>query len=120
IEEVPEVPPAANPEIPVEQVKEIKQETPQRQEARMPAPATTAPISIPDRVAAVAASQVPAWRSQISGLLERHKRYPPAAQARREQGVGQLTFSLDRKGLVVASSIVTSSASPALDEEALP
>ena len=119
IDEVPEVPPAANPEIPVEQVKELKQETPQRQEARQPAPATTAPVAVPDRVAAVAASQVPTWKGQITGLLERNKRYPPSAQARREQGVVQLAFSLDRKGLVVASRIVTSSGSPALDEEAM-
>jgi protein TonB len=119
IEEVPEVPPAANPEVPVEEVKELKQETPQRQEARQPAPATTAPVAVPDRVAAVAASQVPVWKGQISGLLERNKRYPPSAQDRSEQGVVQLAFSLDRKGLVVTSRIVTGSGSAALDEEAM-
>jgi periplasmic protein TonB len=119
VEEVPEVPPAVNPEIPVQEVKEIKQETPMRQEARLPAPATTAPVSVPDRVAPVARSEVPSWKGQISGLLERNKRYPPSAQSRREQGVVQLAFSLDRKGMVVASHIVTSSGSPALDEEAV-
>jgi protein TonB len=119
VEEVPEVRPALTPQVPIEQVKEIKQETAQRQEARLPARETTAPMAIPDRVAAVATSQVPAWRGQITGLLERNKRYPPSAQARREQGVVQLSFSLDRKGNVVASSIVTSSGSSALDEEAM-
>jgi protein TonB len=119
LEEVPEAPPSPAPEIPVEQVKEIKQETPQRQDARLPAPATTAPIAIPDRVAVVAASPVPAWKGQITGLLERNKRYPASAQARRQQGVVHLTFSLDRKGQVVTSHIVTSSGTPALDDEAM-
>ena len=119
VEEVPEVPPAPNPEIPVEEVKEVKQETPQRQEARMPAPDTTAPVAIPDHVAPVARSQIPTWKGRISGILERNKRYPAAAQARREQGVVQLAFSLDRKGQVVASRVVVSSGSSALDEEAM-
>jgi protein TonB len=119
VEEVPEVPRAANPEVPVEEVKPLKQEMPQRQEARQPAPATTAPVAVPDRVAAVATSPVPTWKGQITGLLERNKRYPAAAQARREQGVVQLAFSLDRKGQVVASRIVASSGSAALDEEAM-
>jgi protein TonB len=118
-EELPEARPAPNPEVPIEQAKEIKEEVPQRQEARQPAPATTAPVAVPDRVAAVARSQVPAWRGQISGLLERNKRYPSSAQSRRERGVVQLFFSLDRKGQVVASRIVKGSGSPALDQEAL-
>jgi len=129
----PEVPPAPNPEVAVEPPppKEVKQETAQPQVPRAPAPATSAPQAIPERIATVAAaptqgalnrsesSTLPAWRSQVAGLLERNKRYPPAAQARREQGVVQLLFSLDRKGQVTASRVAKSSGSAALDAEAM-
>jgi protein TonB len=119
VEEVPEVPPTPNPEIPVEQLKEVKEETPRRQEAQPFVPMTTAPVTVPDRVASIAQSQVPRWKSQISGLIERQKRYPPTAEARRVQGVVQVVFSLDRKGHVIESHIAASSGSSVLDEEAM-
>jgi protein TonB len=119
VEEVPQAPPAADPEIPLEQVKEAKEESTRARAALQPAPATTAPVAIPDHVASIARSQVPTWKAQISGLLERNKRYPPSAQARREQGVVQLTFSIDRNGQLLASRVLASSGSSALDEEAL-
>ena len=59
------------------------------------------------------------WQKQIVALLERNKRYPAAAQSRREQGVAQVFFSLDRQGRVVDSRVVRSSGAAALDEEAL-
>ena len=62
---------------------------------------------------------LPTWKIQVAALLERNKRYPSDAQSRREQGVVQLFFSLDRKGMVIASRIAASSGSPALDDEAM-
>lgn len=129
----PEVPPAPKPEVAVEPPppKEVKLETAQPQVARAPAPVTTAPQAVPERTAAVAAaptqgapnphasSALPTWKSHVAGLLERHKRYPAVAQARREQGVVQLFFSLDRKGQVTVSRVVKSSGSAALDQEAM-
>jgi protein TonB len=129
----PEVPPAVNPEVavPLPPPKEVKQETPRPQVARLPAPATTAPQAIPERTAAVAAAPaqgvlnrnvsnaLPTWKSQVAGLLERNKRYPAAAQANRQQGIVQLYFSLDRKGYVVASRVLKSSGSATLDQEAM-
>jgi periplasmic protein TonB len=129
----PEVKPAPNPEVAIETPPppEVKQETPQRQAPRLPAPATTAPQPIPEHTAAVSAAPtqgqlnpnasnaVPTWKTQIVALLERNKRYPPAAQSRREQGVAQVSFSLDRQGRVVESRLVRSSGAAALDEEAL-
>jgi protein TonB len=76
-----------------------------------PAPATSAPQTPSARAA------VPTWRSQIVAMLERNKRYPSEARARREQGVAQLAFSIDRQGRVVSSRIVTGSGSSALDQE---
>ena len=52
-------------------------------------------------------------------MIERNKRYPPAAQSRREEGVVQLIFSLDRKGRVLASRVAKTSGFAALDEEAM-
>ena len=63
---------------------------------------------------------IPTWRSQIAAALERNKRYPSQARARREQGVAQLAFTLDRKGHVIASRIVRGSGHAALDQETLP
>jgi protein TonB len=129
----PEVAPAPNPEVAVQPPppQEVQQETPRRQEPRPPAPATTAPQAIPDQVAAIPAAPnqgqlvpdnptaVPTWKTQIVTLLERNKRYPEAAQSRREQGVAQVFFSLDRNGRVIDSRVVRSSGATSLDEEAL-
>jgi protein TonB len=129
----PEVAPAPDPEVAVAPPppQEVQQETPMRQEPRAPAPATTAPQAIPDQVAAIAAAPtqgqlvpdnptaIPTWKTQIVALLERNKRYPQAAQSRREQGVAQVFFSLDRNGRVIDSRVVRSSGASSLDEEAL-
>jgi periplasmic protein TonB len=127
----PEVKPAPNPEVPVEPpvTQEVKPEP--RQEPRPPVLTTTAPQAVPTQTAVVPAAPVqgrpapkvstaiPAWTSRLAAALERNKRYPPAAQARREQGVAQVFFTLDRQGHLVESRIVRSSGAPILDEEAL-
>jgi periplasmic protein TonB len=126
----PEVKPAPNPEVAVEpRPQEVP--TPRRQEPRLPAPTTSAPQALPNQTAAIPAAPtqgritptnsnaVPTWKTQIVALLERNKRYPAAAQSRREQGVAQVFFSLDRKGRVINSRIARSSGANALDEEAL-
>jgi protein TonB len=129
----PEVAPAPNPEVAVAPPppQEVKQETPMRQEPRAPAPVTSAPQAIPEQTAAVAAAPtqgqlvprtsdaIPTWKTQIVALLERNKRYPETAQSRREQGVAQVFFSLDRKGRVIDSRVLRSSGAASLDEEAL-
>jgi protein TonB len=126
----PEIKPAPNPDVAVEPPpQEIP--TPQRQEPRPPAPTTSAPQALPDQTAAIPAAPtqgritpnnsnaVPTWKTQIVALLERNKRYPAVAQSRREQGVAQVFFSLDRQGRVIDSRIARSSGASALDEEAL-
>jgi protein TonB len=59
------------------------------------------------------------WVGQISALLERKKRYPTTAYARREQGVAHVSFTLDRHGRLVESHIERSSGAADLDQEAL-
>jgi periplasmic protein TonB len=129
----PQVARALDPEVavPPPPPQEVKQETPKRQEPRPPAPTTSAPQAIPERTAALPAAPtqsqivpntstaVPTWKTQILALLERNKRYPEAAQSRREQGVAQVFFSLDRQGRVINSRVLRSSGASALDEEAM-
>lgn len=127
-EQPPEVQPAPNPEIPIQQ-KEAQLETP-REEPHPPAPATSAPQAAPLHTAAIAAAPaqgrsaqpsnaVPNWTSQIVALLERNKRYPPAAHARGEHGVAEVFFTLDRSGHLVDSKVMRSSGAASLDAEAL-
>jgi protein TonB len=51
--------------------------------------------------------------------IQRTKRYPPEAQARGEQGVVLLSFSLDRNGRVLAHRIAESSGHADLDNEVM-
>ncbi|MFN3657059.1 MAG: energy transducer TonB [Pseudolabrys sp.] len=60
---------------------------------------------------------LPSWKSQLVSQLERHKRYP--SDARGDQGVAQLAFSIDRQGGVHNARIVRSSGSSALDAATL-
>ena len=129
----PEVAPAPNPEVVVEPPppQEVKQETPQRQEPRPPAPATTAPNFVPEQTAAIPAAPmqgqrtpnnskaVATWTTQVVALIERNKRYPEAAQSRRQEGIAYVLFTLDREGRVIDSRVQRSSGVAALDEEAL-
>jgi TonB family protein len=62
---------------------------------------------------------VSVWRDQIVTTLQRNKRYPVEAQGRREQGVVQVFFSIDRQGRLTESRVTQSSEIPILDEEAL-
>jgi protein TonB len=126
----PEIKPAPNPDVALEPPHHEEATVP-RQEPRTPAPATSAPQAIPERQAAIPAAPtqgritpntsdaVPTWKSHILALLERHKRYPEAAQSRHQQGIAQVLFTLDRLGRVIHSRIVRSSGASMLDEEAL-
>jgi protein TonB len=100
-------------EVTVPQEAPVPQSQPIPREELPPAPATTAAQIARSRASASA------WRSQIAAILEHNKRFPQEARSRREQGVAQLAFSIDREGHVLSSRIVTSSGSVALDEETL-
>ena len=57
------------------------------------------------------------WRSRINGRLNRFKRYPKDALRLKRQGVGQVRFTLDRQGHVLAVTLVSSAGLPSLDRE---
>lgn len=62
---------------------------------------------------------MPHWKTELVARLERYKRYPGEAQARGDQGVAQLAFSVDRSGGVHNAHIVRSSGSSLLDRATL-
>lgn len=127
-----DIPPQENPEIALQKkTPEPEPEKPAPSEAQLAAPVTTAPQMPKVDTAPVAAAPlqtqfnlaesnaVPTWKRQIVSKLERHKRYPSAAQARDEKGVAHLEFSVNRQGHLKSSRIVRSSGSDALDRETL-
>jgi protein TonB len=59
------------------------------------------------------------WKTLVAAQLQRYKRYPAGAEARRLQGVVLLTFIVERDGRVRSKSISRSSGYPVLDEQAL-
>lgn len=59
------------------------------------------------------------WQSKLAAHIERFKRYPNEARAHGDQGIAKVAFTIDHEGHLVASRIVQSSGSAALDEETL-
>ena len=59
------------------------------------------------------------WQTLLMRKLQQFKRYPSGAQARGEQGVALLAFSVDRDGRVLSRKIVRSSGHADLDNEVL-
>lgn len=126
--DTPELPQAANPEAVVDPRTKAQPEAAPEQQA---AAATSAPPAISERIAPVAAAAtqgqpdlknsqaVATWRSQILAMVERNKRYPEAARVRREQGIAQIRFTLDRNGMVGDARVMQTSGSDALDNEAI-
>jgi periplasmic protein TonB len=129
-EKMVDTPPAPDPEVAM--VEPPPEEGPIEHKpapaVALAAPVPTAPQSAPapaERAAAPAMASVARptsaavanWERLLVAQLERHKRYPP--QARGKVGEARLAFSIDRTGRVLASRIVHSSGSEALDQEAL-
>jgi periplasmic protein TonB len=131
--------PEAQPEPPVVETAEVSLPTPAFAlppeppvvEAPPPAPETTAPQVLDAPAAALTAAASasslntraihvpPQWSRRIAVLLERNKRYPASARARREEGVARVAFVIDRRGMLLSSHILKSSGVAALDQEAL-
>jgi periplasmic protein TonB len=59
------------------------------------------------------------WQGLLLADLESHKRYPPEARERGEQGVVYLRFAMDRRGKVLSLSLQKSSGFGDLDQETL-
>jgi periplasmic protein TonB len=126
----PETKPVPDPDLAVAPPEE-QEKVPQRQVPRPPAPTTAAPQVVPEQTASVPAAPMQAlpkrddskglqrWGGQISASIKRNLRFPETSRARREQGVAQVSFVLDRQGRVLESRVVRSAGTTALDQEAL-
>lgn len=145
----PETPPAAKPEPPRPPEPEKKVERPRPEPVKKPQPVkpkappvpqaavadptqaaeVTPPAAPPEPAAAPAAAAplpspsvsnaVPNWQGTLRAHLERHKRYPSAAQFRRQQGAPMVRFVMDRQGNVLSAHLERSSGHSTLDEEAV-
>lgn len=108
IEQPPPPPPAAAiPDVALPEQKPPEQV----EEPRPPAPRTTA------RVQGGAPHIEPTWATALLKRLQQFKRYPRVAQARDEQGIVLLAFSVDRNGRVLTHHIAKSSGHADLDDE---
>ena len=108
---------------------------PQRTQPRPQAPQQASQQSAPPSVPAPAAPQAAApqtvvsssapnispqqWQTRVITHLDRHKRYPPEARSRRQQGVPHLRITIDAAGRVLGAAIVRSSGFPLLDQAAI-
>lgn len=105
------LPPAINPDRPSEQ-----REAP----AKPPVAETTAPKSVLAPPAEVLSSNTPdSWQARLLAHLERFRRFPSAARAKREEGAVYVRFRMNRAGNVLAARVIWSSGSAALDKAAL-
>lgn len=59
------------------------------------------------------------WEGKVLARLNRHRRYPRAAMAQRQQGVPYIRFVMDREGRVLSVTLERSSGFPELDREAV-
>lgn len=119
---------AKEAELPATQPKPAEKPTekkPKQKQASLASAPSTAEQRA-ERAAAIAPGStshnpeaVPNWKSALVARLERYKRYPAEAQSRRENGVTQLAFSVDRSGGVHHAHVVRSSGSNVLDREAV-
>ena len=79
--------------------------------------AETAASPAPGLSNASTAKALAAWQRLLVAHLERFKRYP--REARAQEGVSSVAFSIDRQGRVLSTVLVRSSGSPVLDADAI-
>lgn len=89
---------------------------------------TTAPPAIATQASSVAAPTNSAstaqaaqanWQSELLGHLKRYLRYPRLSQSAREEGIAQVTITVDRQGQVLGARLARGSGYPLLDGEAV-
>ncbi|WP_029008023.1 energy transducer TonB [Azospirillum halopraeferens] len=123
----PPPPPKPKPPKPVRQEPE-KPRPPRQAPPPPPAPAAPAAPMAPAATAAAPMQSAPSnrpsqalpqWRDRLLGHLERHKRYPRAAQMRRQEGVAYVRFTIDRQGTVLSVRLDRTSGHGLLDDETI-
>ncbi|WP_332766490.1 energy transducer TonB [Phenylobacterium sp.] len=59
------------------------------------------------------------YAAQLRAWLEAHKTYPKRARMRREEGIVEVAFAVDRQGRLLTGDVVRSSGHASLDAEAM-
>ena len=59
------------------------------------------------------------WQKSLVFHLNKHKKYPHDARKNGHEGVANVSFTIDRSGKVISSSLDKSSGSDLLDKEAI-
>jgi protein TonB len=89
---------------------------------------TTAPPAIANEAptvvartnsASTAQAALANWESELLGHLKRFLRYPRPSQSAREEGIAQVTITVDRQGHVLGARLARGSGYPMLDSEAV-
>lgn len=120
--------PAVKPVKPTPPPEVVKQEPSEKPPVKETTAPPGAPVVPSANVAAAApapqavqppSDAVPNWQGLILARLEREKKYPRAARMRRQEGVVQLRFRLDRDGNVLSYAIARSAGFALLDQEVL-
>jgi protein TonB len=107
-------PPPPDPDVTTADIPPPEVKPPEKvEEQKPPAPMTAAPTK------GGAPHVERSWQTLLMRKLQQFKRYPNGAQARGEQGVALLAFSVDRDGRVLNRKIVRSSGHADLDNEVL-
>lgn len=118
----PPLPAAENPDVALQtepEKREDKKEDEAEKNPNAAPPLVTASTTTAPTAASVRTASAVSWKRRIALHLQRNKRYPAAAQARREHGIAKVAFMVDRLGHVLSSTVVQSSGSATLDRETL-
>lgn len=125
--EVEKAPPPPPPMKPVMTAPNVVINTPPTFQIYEPPPIVAAPAppapnaltssSVP--VSGNAAAVIETYQIRLLRHLNRHKRYPGGARAKREQGVVYVRFAMDRRGNVLSAAIEKSGRFADLDGEGL-
>ena len=116
--------------VPEEQSKQVEEPPPPEPSQAVVAPIEEPPPrpieqpkpptpAVPARVKGGALRVEPGWQTALVRHLQQYKRYPSDAQARGEEGVVQLSFTVDRSGHVLSREIARSSGHRELDNEVM-
>lgn len=133
--------PEGKPQPEQRKQKPVDQQSPLLPEAILPLPAQPAPqpspvpetaapakttteASAPKTTVAPPAprasnSAAATWEAQLLAHLEKFRRYPAAARARKQQGVTHVRFRMNRAGAVLTAEVIRSSGVTLLDRAAI-
>ncbi|AOM39722.1 energy transducer TonB [Xenorhabdus hominickii] len=110
---------------PVKRVKAEKQESEKSQSSAAPTTSSAKADNVTARTAASYESNSDAiadaravWQAEVSGHLNRYKKYPQDAQRRNRTGRPMMRFTVNQLGNVIDSELIRRSGTNSLDREA--